>query len=49
MKPIHAKLEDVNKALDKISKDLASHSQKMEYSENQSRRNNICVNGNPRI
>ena len=47
LKPIHAKLEDVNKELDKISKDLASHSQKMEYLENQSRRNNIRVNGIP--
>ena len=47
LKPIHAKLEDVNKELDKISKDMASHSQKMEYLENQSRRNNICVNGIP--
>ena len=47
LKPIHVKLEDVNKELDKISKDLASHSQKMEYLENQSRRNNIRVNGIP--
>ena len=47
MKPIHVKLEGVNKKLDKISKDLASHSQKMEYLENQSRRNNIRVNGIP--
>ena len=47
LKPIHAKLEDVNKELDKISKDMASHSQKMEYLENQSRRNNIRVNGIP--
>lgn len=43
LKPIHAKLEE----LDKISKDLASLSQKMEYLENQSRRNNIRVNGIP--
>ena len=47
LKPIHAKLEDVNKELDKISKDLTSHSQEMEYLENQRRRNNICVNGIP--
>ena len=47
LKPLHVKLEDVNKALDKISKDLASYSQKMEYLENQSQRNNIRVNGIP--
>ena len=47
MKPFHVKLEDVNKDLDKISKDLASHSQKMEYLENQSKRNNIRVKGIP--
>ena len=47
LKPFHVKLEDVNKDLDKISKDLASHSQKMEYLENQSRRNNIRVKGIP--
>ena len=47
LKPIHVKLEGVNKELDKISKDLASHSQKIEYLENQSRRNNIRVNGIP--
>ena len=47
LKPIHVMLEGVNKELDKISKDLASHPQKMEYLENQSRRNNIRVNGIP--
>ena len=47
LKPLHVKLEDVNKELDKISKDHASYSQKMEYLENQSRRNNIRVNGIP--
>ena len=47
LKPIHVKLEDVNKELDKISKDLALHSQKMEYLDNQSGRNNIRVNGIP--
>ena len=47
LKPIHVKLEGINKELDKISRDLASHSQKMEYLENQSRRNNIRVNGIP--
>ena len=47
LKPTHVKLEDVNKELDKISKDLASDSLKMEYLENQSRRNNIHVNGIP--
>jgi len=45
LKPLHVKLEDVNKELDKISKDLASHSQKLDYLENQSRTNNIRVNG----
>ena len=46
LKPIHVKLEGINKELDKmISRDLASHSQKMEYLENQSRRNNIRLNG----
>ena len=47
LKPIHVKLEGINKELDKISRDLACHSQKMEYLENQSRRNNIRVNGIP--
>ena len=47
LKPIHVKLEGFNKELDKISKDLASHSQRMEYLENQIRRNNIRVNGIP--
>ena len=47
LKLIHAKLEDVNKELDKISKDLASHSKKMEYLENQSKRYNIRVTGIP--
>ena len=37
----------LTKNLDKISKDLASHSKKMKYLENQSRRNNIRVNGIP--
>ena len=41
LKPIHVKLEGINKELDKISRDLASHSQKMEFLENQTRRNNI--------
>ena len=44
LKPIQVKLEGLNKELDKISKDLASHSKRMEYLENQSRRNNIHVN-----
>ena len=43
LKPIHVKLEDVNKEPDIISKDLALHSQKMECLENQSRRNNIIL------
>ena len=47
LKLIYVKLEGVNKELDKISKDLASRSQKMEYLENQGRRNNIRVNGIP--
>ena len=47
LKPIHIKLGAVNKELDIISNDLALHSQKMEYLENQSRRNNIRVNGIP--
>ena len=47
MSKICVKLEGINKEVDKISRDLASHSHKMEYLENQSRRNNICVNGIP--
>ena len=47
LKPIHVKLEGINKELDKISRDLASHSQKMEFLENQTRRNNIRANGIP--
>ena len=37
----------LTKNLIKISKDLAPHSQKMEYLESQSRRNNIHVKGIP--
>ena len=40
-------MEGINKELDKISRDLASRSQKMEYLENQSRSNDIRVNGIP--
>lgn len=47
LKPLQVELEDANKVLDKISKDLTSQSLKMEYLENQSRRNNIRVNGIP--
>ena len=47
MSKISVKLEGINKELDKISRDLASHSHKMEYLEDQSRRNNIRVNGIP--
>lgn len=31
LKPLHAKLENVNKQIDKISTDLALHSQKMGF------------------
>lgn len=44
LKPIQVKLEGLNKEIDKIIKDLASHSQRLEYLKNQSRRNNIHVN-----
>ena len=44
LKPIQVKLEGLNKEIDKIIKDLASHSQRLEYLEIQSRRNNIHVN-----
>ena len=47
LKVFHVKLEGVNKDFDNICKGLASHSQKVEYLENQSRRNNISVNGIP--
>ena len=45
LKLFHVKLEGVNKERDNICKGLAAHSQKVEYFENQSRRNNIRVNG----
>ena len=47
LKLFHVKLESVNIQLDNICKGLASHFQKVEYLENQSRRNNISVNGIP--
>lgn len=47
LKLFHVKLEGVNKELDNICKGLASNSQKVEYLENQSRTNNISVNGIP--
>lgn len=48
LKPIRVKLKGVNEELDdKISQDLASYSKKMEYLENQRRRNNIRATGIP--
>ena len=46
-KPLRAEVEKVKKQLDLLSKEPDSQSLKMEYLENQSRRNNIRVNGIP--
>lgn len=49
LKPLHHDLDNANKDLDKISKDIVFHSQRMKYLENQSRRNNIRVDGIPNL
>lgn len=47
LKPLRADFVKVKKQLDLLSKELDSHSLKLEYLENQSRRNNIRLNGIP--
>ena len=45
LKPLEAKLDEVYETVDKIVSDIKAQQLKTEYLENQSRRNNITVNG----
>ena len=45
LKPVLTKLEETNKVIDNTKQSIALHKNKLEYMENQSRRNNIRVQG----
>ena len=45
LKPDLTKLEETNKVIDNTKQSIALHKNKLEYMENQSRRNNIWVQG----
>ena len=45
MKPLHGKISKINVEINKLGRDLSDQALKSEYLENQSRRNNIRVNG----
>ena len=47
LKPLQSKIVMANEEINKLNTDLSSKSLSMEYLENQSRRNNIRVNGIP--
>ena len=47
LKPIQSKIVMANEEINRLNTDLSSKSLSMEYLENQSRRNNIRVNGIP--
>ena len=45
LKPLHGKISKINVVINKLGRDLSDQALKSEYLENQSRRNNIRVNG----
>ena len=45
LKPVLTKLEETNKVIDNTKQSIALHKNKLEYMENQSRRNNIRFRG----
>ena len=45
LKPVQAELIKTNKEIERLNSDLSSQSLSLEYMDNQSRRNNIRVNG----
>ena len=45
LKPVQAELIKTNKEIERLNSNLSSQSLSLEYMENQSRRNNIRVNG----
>ena len=45
MKPLHGKISKINDEINKLGRDLSDQALKAKYLENQSRRNNIRVNG----
>lgn len=47
LKPVLTKLEETDKVIANTNQSIALHQNKLEYMENQSRRNNIRVNGIP--
>ena len=47
LKPVRAELIETHKEIERLNTDLSSQSLSLEYMENQSRRNNIRVNGIP--
>ena len=47
LKPVQTELIKTNKEFERLNTDLSSKSHSLEYMENQSRRNNIRVNGIP--
>ena len=47
LKPVETKLRDAEKDIEVVKHSITLHKNKMEYMENQSRRNNIRINGVP--
>ena len=45
LKPLHGQITAVNVDIDRLGRDISDQASKAEYLENQSRRNNIRVNG----
>ena len=49
LKHCTSKLEEINTEIDQLNSDLTERDLKLEYLENQSRKNNICIKGFPEM